>query len=94
LAARPDLWKFIPQAENILQTAGYFDETFIAEARGQVLSRAQLNGDDLTVALVELAAQTPIPQMPQPKIDLSPLTYLADEMTNALLVGYYQQHKS
>lgn len=94
LATRPDLWKFIPQAENILQTAGYFDETFIADACGQVLSRTQLNGDDLTVARVELAAQTPRPQTPQPKIDLSLLTYLADEMTNALLVGYYQRHKS
>ena len=93
LAARPDLWKFIPQAEEILQTAGYFDETFIADARGQVLSRTQLNGDDLTVAPVALAAQTPSPQTPQPKIDLSPLTYAADQLTNALLVGDYNQRK-
>lgn len=93
LAGRPDLWKFIPQAEKIIQTAGYFDETFIANARGQVLSRSQLNGDDLTVARVELAAQTPAPQTSQPKIDLSPLTYAADQLTNALLVNYYNQHK-
>jgi predicted amidohydrolase len=94
LAARPDLWKYVSQAEKIVQTCGYFDQTFIADARGQVRSRTHLNGDDVAVAEVELADQTPIPQMSQPKIDLSPLTYRADELVNALLVGYYNQRKN
>jgi hypothetical protein len=91
LAARPDLWKYIPQAEKVYMEMGYFDETFIADANGQVLNRTKLNGDDLAVAQVELAGKTPIPQAPQPKIDLSPLTYRADELANALLVGYYEK---
>ena len=91
LAARPDLWKYVSQAEKIYFEAGYYDQTFIADANGQVLKRAKIDGDDVAVAQVELAGKTPIPQRPQPKIDLSPLTYRADEMTNALLVNYYNQ---
>jgi hypothetical protein len=91
LTARPDLWKYIPQAEKIYIEAGYFDETFIADARGQVLTRTKIDGDDFAVAQVELAEKTPIPQTPQPKIDLSPLTYRVDELVNALLTNYYNQ---
>ena len=91
LAARPDLWKYVSQAEKIYLEAGYFDQTFIADANGQILSRTKIDGDDVAVAQVELAEKTPVPQTSQPKIDLSPLTYRADEMTNALLVNYYNQ---
>ncbi len=91
LAARPDLWKYVSQADEICFEARYYDQTFIADANGQVLKRTRLDGDDVAVAQVELAGKTPIPQAPQPKIDLSPLTYWADEMTNALLVEYYNQ---
>jgi predicted amidohydrolase len=91
LAARPDLWKYIPQAEQIFGESGYFDETFIANAQGQVINRARCDGDDVAVAQVELAEKTPAPQTPQPKIDLSPLTYWADELANAMLVSYYNQ---
>jgi predicted amidohydrolase len=91
LAARPDLWKYISQAEKIYLEAGYFDQTFIADANGQVLKRTKIDGDDLAVAQVELSEKTPIPQTPQPKIDLSPLTYRVDEMVNGLLVNYYNQ---
>ncbi|MGC1375195.1 MAG: carbon-nitrogen hydrolase family protein [Anaerolineales bacterium] len=91
LAARPDLWKYIPQAEKTRLEAGYFDEAFIADAQGNVLTRAKLDGDDVAVAEVTLAGKTPVPQTPQPKIDLSPLTYRADELANALLVGYYEK---
>lgn len=91
LAARPDLWKYVSQAEEICFEAGYYDQTFIADANGQVLKRTKLDGDDLAVAQVELAEKTPTPQRPQPKVDLSPLTYWADDMVNALLVNYYNQ---
>jgi len=91
LAARPDLWKYVAQAEKIVLEAGYFDQTFIADAQGDVLKRTQLDGDDVAVAQVELAEKTPVPQEPQPKIDLHPLTYWADALVNALLVNYYNQ---
>ncbi len=91
LAARPDLWKYISQAEKIYLEAGYFDQTFIADAQGQVLTRTKIDGDDLAVAQVELAEETPVPQTPQPKIDLSWFTYRVDELVNTLLVNCYNQ---
>ena len=91
LAARPDLWKYVSGAEKIYLEAGYFDQTFIADASGQVLNRTKIDGDDIAVAQVELAEKTPVPQTPQPKINLSPLTYRVDELVNALLVNYYNQ---
>lgn len=91
LAARPDLWKYIFQAEKIYLEAGYFDQTFIANANGEILTRTKNDGDDFAVAQVELAEKTPVPQTPQPKIDLSNFTYRVDELVNALLVNYYNQ---
>jgi predicted amidohydrolase len=91
LAARPDLWKYIPDAKKIHLECGYFDQTFVTDANGQVLARTKIDGDDFAVAQVELAEKTPAPQKPQPKIDLSPLTYRADEFVNALLTNYYNQ---
>lgn len=92
-AARPDLWKYIRQAEQVRLECGYFDETFIADACGQVLSRTQIDGDDLTVSSVELAANTPLPGQKQPKIGLSPLGYLADGLANRLLISCYEKNK-
>ena len=91
--ARPDLWKYIRQARDVYIECGYFDETFIADKHGKVLSRASLNGDNLTVSTVELDEKSPSPGKEQPKIDLSPLTYAADALTNALLAGYYEKNK-
>jgi len=93
LAARPHLWKYISQAEKIILTTGYFDQTFIADANGQVLARTKIDGDDLTVTQVELTEKTPLPPSPQPKIDLYPLTYGVDALVNALLANVYNQRQ-
>jgi hypothetical protein len=93
-AARPDLWKYIRQARDVYIECGYFDETFIADKHGKILSQASLNGDNLTVSTVELEQKSPSPGKEQPKIDLSPLTYAADALTNALLISYYQKNKA
>jgi hypothetical protein len=90
-AARPDLWKYISQAENITLSAGYFDDTFIADANGNSLARAKLNGDDLVVETVQLADKTPQPNLPQPKSGLGLLSYLVDFYVNAALKNYYNQ---
>ncbi|PKN92813.1 MAG: hypothetical protein CVU44_12340 [Chloroflexi bacterium HGW-Chloroflexi-6] len=91
--ARPDLWKYIRNARDVYIECGYFDETFIADQHGRVLSRASLNGDNLIVSTVELDENLPNPSKEQPKIDLSLMTYAADALTNALLVGYYEKNK-
>lgn len=92
--ARPDLWKYISQARQVYIECGYFDETFIADKRGEIISRASLNGDNLTVSTVKLEQKSPNPMKEQPKINLSPLTYAADALTNALLASYYQKNKA
>jgi hypothetical protein len=93
LAARPDLWKYIPRAERVFIESGYFDETFIADASGSVLGRACENADNLTVASLDLSTETPKPRAKQPKIGLSALTYQADALTNKLLGGYYKKYR-
>ena len=90
-ALRPDLWKYVPQAEKITLSTGYFDNTFIADANGNPLAQTTLDGDDLTVAAVQLADQTPQPHLPQPKFGLSALPYLVDSFVDAALKNYYNQ---
>lgn len=87
LAARPDLWRYLPQAQHILGEAGYYDATFIADAQGIVRGRAKGNGDDLTVATVALPAASPTPRAPQPPIPLPRITYWADALINALMAS-------
>lgn len=94
LAARPDLWKYLLRAADVTVMCGYFDETFVADAQGRVLAHTSLDGDDLTLAQVALADQAPAPRLPQPPIQLSPLTFLADAASNALLVNYYDARKN
>lgn len=93
LAARPGLWKNIPRAQEAFIESGYFDETFIASANGEVLGRASRDEDNLAVATVEMPDTPPAPRGKQPKIGLSPLAYSADALTNALLAGYYNRNK-
>lgn len=90
-ATRPDLWKYISQSDKITISTGYFDDTFIADASGNPLARSKRNEDDLVVATVQLADQTPQPNLPQPKFGLGPLTYLVDSYVNAALKNYYNR---
>jgi predicted amidohydrolase len=93
LAARPDLWGYVSQAEKVFIESGFFNETFIADASGRVLSRASQDSDNLTVSKLNLPTETPKPRTKQPKIGLSALTYQADALTNRLLSGYDKHHR-
>ena len=91
-AFRPDLWKYIRQAEEVLVSAGYFDETFIADASGNVTAKTKIDGDDLVVSTVSLTDTTPKPGQTQPLFGLSPLTYLLDTYSNVVLRSYYNSN--
>lgn len=91
-AARPDLWKYIPQAEKITISAGYFDDTFIADRNGNVLAKTKINGDDLVIATVQPADRISPPKSPQPKPGPVKLAYLLDFCINSALKTYYNQH--
>lgn len=90
-AARPVLWRYIAQADEIEVSAGYFNDTFVADASGKQLARTQTEGDDLAIAAVLLADERPKPQGPQPHLGLGPLTYFVDWYVNAALKRYYNQ---
>ena len=91
-SARPDLWKYIAQAEKITISAGYFDDTFIADADGILLAKTKADDDDLVIAPVDLADKTPQPiSIKQPESGLGMLTYLVDIYVNAVLKNYYNQ---
>jgi hypothetical protein len=91
-ALRPHLWKYIPQAEKIAISAGYFDNTFIADSDGNLLAKTKKDGDDFIVTVVQLGDKTPQPNLPQPKFGLSKLTYFLDAYVNAALRRYYNKH--
>lgn len=91
-ALRPDLWKYIPGAGQIEISAGYFADTFIADAGGNPLAATKGEGDGLVAATVELAENTPQPNSPQPAYGLNVLAYLVDFYVNATLKHYYHRH--
>jgi hypothetical protein len=88
---RPDLWKYLRQADQVTVSAGYFDETFIADANGNVTAKTKLDGDDLVVSSVQIGDTTPRPNKPQPAFGLNPLAYTVDNYSNVLLKSYYNQ---
>ena len=90
-SARPDLWKYISQAGDVQVSAGYFDDTFIANAQGEILNRTNV-GDDIAVATVQLSDKRPVPHEEQPPFGLPPQAYLADRFSNSLLEKYYNKH--
>jgi hypothetical protein len=86
---RPDLWKYIPQADQVMVSAEYFDDTFIADTNGNLVAKTKLNGDDLAVSSVQIGETTPAPNQPQPSFGLSALAYALDGYSNATLKSYY-----
>jgi len=90
--SRPDLWKYIGQAEKITISASYFDDTFIANADGNLLAKTKIDDDDLVIAPVRIADEPPQPKsLKQPDSGLGMLTYLVDKYINAILKNYYDQ---
>jgi len=87
---RPRLWKYIKDAGKVLAEAGYFSETYVAAADGNVLQRVTETGDALVVSEVELAEERPHPYQSQPTFGLSQAGYIVDWMANRLLDGYYR----
>ena len=91
-ALRPDLWKYVLQANQVTVSSGYYDETFIADASGHVIAKTKNNHDDLAVSTVHLSDETPKPIGHQPAFGLNASVYLMDRFVNALMVPYYNRH--
>ncbi|HEX2621051.1 MAG TPA: carbon-nitrogen hydrolase family protein [Phototrophicaceae bacterium] len=91
LATRPDLWKHLPDASAAHLECGYFPQTKIIDAHGQVLSRVTETGDRFTLSEVEIADTPPQPADVQPSFKLTPITYfVSDWLTPGLMTTLYQ----
>ena len=91
-AMRPGLWKYIPQAGKILIECGYFNETFIADADGQVLAQSPGNEECFVIHSVTIADELPKARGKQPAFGMSRLAYFVDWLVNQWMGGYYRKH--
>jgi len=90
---RPDLWPRLRQADEVHIECGYFNETFVASAGGEVLARVAAESENYTLAEVSLAGAPPHPAAPQPPYGAPAGAYLLDRLANTLLVRDYAQAK-
>ena len=91
-AMRPRLWKYISQAGKISLECGYFNETFIADADGQVLAHVDGDVEGFVIHSVTIADEPPKARGKQPAFGMSRLAYFVDGLVNQWMVGYYRKH--
>ena len=89
--AHPGLWKYIPQAEAVRIETGYFNETYVADAAGQVLQRVPPEVEACALAEVTLADAPPQPRGKQPPFGISALAYAFDVYVNRLSSLVYRR---
>jgi hypothetical protein len=88
---RPDLWSQLDRADQAVITAGYYPQTKVIDANGNVLGRVTEDGDGYTLAEVTLADTPPQPTTPQPDFKLTALSYFtSDWMTPTLTAPLYR----
>ncbi len=86
----PSLWKYIPQAEQVIAEAGYFNETYIADASGGVIERVRAEVESFTLAEIEVPAAPPQPKGKQPAFGISSLGYWSDAFANWMVTSLYR----
>ena len=83
LGTRPDLWKWVQQADKAVLEADYEHFAKVLDARGNVLAQIMQEGDSFAVAEVEMADHTPHPQGGQPKMRTSPVGFFGADAVGA-----------
>jgi len=78
----PPLWKLVLQAEQVRIEAGYFNESYIADASGLVLSQVPAGVEGYAITDVKIPTSPTQPSSPQPRFGLSATAYQLDEFTN------------
>jgi predicted amidohydrolase len=86
LAARPDLWGRISQADEVVIETGFDLETKVVDAAGEVLARVEQPGDGFTLAEITLPDERPAPGYDQPKFNMTPLAMLLSDVIGPALV--------
>jgi len=88
---RPDLWRYAFRAEEVRVESGYFQETYVADAEGQVLARVPAGVEGVALADVRTSERAPQPAGRPPRFGLPVFAYLLDVFANALLVSVYRK---
>lgn len=78
----------MPQAEQVRIEAGYFNESYAADACGQILSQVPPGVEGYTIAEVNCPASPPQPSGRQPSFGLSAAAYGLDTFAN-LIFGLF-----
>jgi hypothetical protein len=92
LAARPDLWEKLADADSAELEAGFDKQTKVVDAAGNVLARVTDDGDGFVIAEVELADEMPQPAREQPGMHTAKPAYLmADVFGAGLMTLLYRQ---
>jgi predicted amidohydrolase len=87
----PWLLKYIPQADRLSIEANYFNETYIADAAGQVLHRVPPGVEGYALSQVTVPEAPPIPKDPQPAFGISEFAYLFDTLAKMGLAVEYRR---
>ena len=91
-AMRPELFKHIPQAAETVIETGYFNETYVANAGGEILAKVPEGEEGYVVAEIELAPITPTPVKHQPSFGMLPPTYWFDTILNTAMTPLYRHN--
>ncbi|MBN1679300.1 MAG: carbon-nitrogen hydrolase family protein [Anaerolineae bacterium] len=67
LAARPSLWRHIPQGKHVIGRARFFGDNQIISASGDSLARYDAEADGFAFSEIELPASPPIPKGKPPR---------------------------
>jgi len=88
----PRLWKYRTQFAQARMQTGYFLETTIANAAGEVLQRVAPELEDFALSEVTLADDPPQPNGKQPPFGIPSFTCLFDTIVNNMLASEYRKH--
>ncbi len=91
LVARPDLLPLLAEADSIQVEAPIYNETYIADAAGDVLAQVPA-GEGFALAEVGLADRPPAPVVRRPRYGVSILAYLLfDWVSSPMMVPVYRR---
>lgn len=92
LAGQPAHWKQLVQANLIYLECGFYPQTKIVDAQGNVLAQITEDGDRCVVSEIVIADTPPKPLIPQSKSAYTPYSYLmSDWIAPALMTLRYRR---
>lgn len=89
----PKLFKYWGQADQVEIEAGYYNETYIADAAGKVLQQVPAETEGYAIGEIELPDEPPQPEGKQPPFGLPFLSYMFTWVISRAVTGIYNQHR-